>query len=172
MKTQLIAHDKEVFDVAFNPKSCDIFASVGAEGSIRLFDTRSLDHSTILYETTDAQPLLRLAWNGLDNNYVACFGVDATQIVIVDVRSAAIPVAILGGHDNVSAMKWAPHNSGWLAVSDAAGVKLWDVSQSVLTPISYLPTSTDAPIQNLVWPASAPDWMAVSTDCEVKLFKL
>lgn len=38
--TQLIAHDKEVFDVAFSPVRSDSFVSVGAEGSLRLFDCR------------------------------------------------------------------------------------------------------------------------------------
>lgn len=166
----MIAHDKEVYDVAFNPKSADIFASVGAEGSIRLFDTRSLDHSTILYETGDAQPLLRLAWNPLDNNYVACFGVDSQQIVIVDVRSAAVPVAILNGHSNISSLQWAPHNSGWMAVGDAGGVKLWDVSANVQQPTWHLPTTK--PIQNMIWPTSAPDWMAFSTNYVIQAVKL
>ncbi|KAI8326011.1 WD40 repeat-like protein [Martensiomyces pterosporus] len=49
-KTQLIAHDREVFDVAFVAGSQDVFASAGADGSIRMFDLRSLEHSTILYE--------------------------------------------------------------------------------------------------------------------------
>ncbi len=40
IKTQLIAHDKEVFDVAFSRHSVDTFVSVGADGSLRLFDIR------------------------------------------------------------------------------------------------------------------------------------
>lgn len=40
IKTQLIAHDKEVFDVSFSPVSVDTFVSVGADGSLRLFDIR------------------------------------------------------------------------------------------------------------------------------------
>lgn len=40
IKTQLIAHDKEVFDVCFSPNRSDTFVSVGAEGSVRVFDTR------------------------------------------------------------------------------------------------------------------------------------
>lgn len=171
----MIAHDKEVFDVAFNPKSADIFASVGAEGSIRLFDTRSLDHSTILYETGDAQPLLRLAWNPLDNNYIACFGVDSQQVVIVDVRSAAVPVAILSDHTaGISSMRWAPHNSGWLAVADPAGLKLWDVSQNVSQPSWALPSAnfTQGTLQNIVWPSTAPDWLAASTATDIHLIKL
>lgn len=51
-KTQLIAHDKEVFDVRFCANSVDVFASCGADGSVRMFDLRSLEHSTIIYEPT------------------------------------------------------------------------------------------------------------------------
>jgi DDB1- and CUL4-associated factor 7 len=40
-KTHLIAHDKEVFDVAFVAGSEHIFASCGADGSVRMFDLRS-----------------------------------------------------------------------------------------------------------------------------------
>ncbi|KAM0789994.1 hypothetical protein ACM66B_005324 [Microbotryomycetes sp. NB124-2] len=54
--TQLIAHDREVYDVAWSPASKDIFASVGADGSVRMFDLRSLEHSTILYEATAPVP--------------------------------------------------------------------------------------------------------------------
>lgn len=39
-KTQLIAHDSDVYDVGFMHGSADIFASVGADGSVRLFDLR------------------------------------------------------------------------------------------------------------------------------------
>ena len=52
-KTQLIAHDKEVFDVRFCANSVDVFVSCGADGSVRMFDLRSLEHSTIIYEPSD-----------------------------------------------------------------------------------------------------------------------
>ena len=55
-KTQLIAHDKEVFDVRFMSGSVDVFASCGADGSVRMFDLRSLDHSTIIYEPAVKEP--------------------------------------------------------------------------------------------------------------------
>ncbi|XDG08638.1 hypothetical protein ABKA04_008253 [Annulohypoxylon sp. FPYF3050] len=51
-KTQLIAHDKEVYDVRFCANSVDIFLSCGQDGSVRMFDLRSLEHSTIIYEPT------------------------------------------------------------------------------------------------------------------------
>lgn len=52
-KTQLIAHDKEVFDVRFCANSVDVFVSCGADGSVRMFDLRSLEHSTIIYEPSE-----------------------------------------------------------------------------------------------------------------------
>ena len=112
-KTQLIAHDKEVYDIAF---ACgtEVFASVGADGSVRLFDLRSLEHSTIIYESApppDSSPLLRLAWNKQDTNYLATFVMDSSALVILDIRVPSIPVAELHGHDqSVNALAWAPHS--------------------------------------------------------------
>lgn len=42
VKTQLIAHDKEVHDIAFTRAGGgrDLFASVGSDGSVRMFDLR------------------------------------------------------------------------------------------------------------------------------------
>lgn len=50
VKTQLIAHDSEVYDVKFLAQSTQLFASCGGDGSVRVFDLRSLAHSTIVYE--------------------------------------------------------------------------------------------------------------------------
>ena len=56
-----------MYDLAF-ASGTNVFASVGADGSVRMFDLRSLEHSTIIYESCDGQggspvPLIRLAWN-------------------------------------------------------------------------------------------------------------
>lgn len=59
---QLIAHDKEVYDIAWG--GVGVFASVSADGSVRVFDLRDKEHSTIIYESPQPDtPLLRLAWN-------------------------------------------------------------------------------------------------------------
>ncbi len=41
---------------------------------------RNLEHSTILYEDQKQQPLLRLAWNRQDPNYLATFAVDSSEV--------------------------------------------------------------------------------------------
>ena len=82
VKTQLIAHDKEVYDIAFSRAGGgrDMFASVGADGSVRMFDLRHLEHSTIIYEDPQHRPLLRLAWNRQDPSYLATIAMDACEV--------------------------------------------------------------------------------------------
>lgn len=100
VKTQLIAHDKEVYDIAFSRAGGgrDMFASVGADGSVRMFDLRHLEHSTIIYEDQHHIPLLRLAWNKQDPNYLATVAMDAHEVIILDVRVPCTPVARLNNH--------------------------------------------------------------------------
>jgi len=57
-----------------------MFASVGADGSVRMFDLRHLEHSTIIYEDPQHRPLLRLAWNRQDPSYLATIAMDATEV--------------------------------------------------------------------------------------------
>lgn len=72
----------------------DIFASVGADGSVRMFDLRSLEHSTIIYETHDLTPLMRLSWNKQDPNYLATILTDSAKTVILDIR-CCLPSLVL-----------------------------------------------------------------------------
>lgn len=45
-----------------------------------MFDLRNLEHSTIIYEDMNHAPLLRLAWNKQDSNYLATFAMDAIEV--------------------------------------------------------------------------------------------
>lgn len=113
-----------------------MFASVGADGSVRMFDLRHLEHSTIIYEDPQHHPLLRLCWNKQDPNYLATMAMDSmevsslgslcnlpvqqyfqtcplcSQVVILDVRVPCTPVAKLSNHRAcVNGVAWAPHSS-------------------------------------------------------------
>lgn len=146
--TQLIAHDREVFDVAWVPGSVDAFVSVGADGSLRAFDLRSLEHSTILYETpstgvkkttapstpsatattgsNSAPPgppasLLRLAFNPYDANYLATFQTDSPDVQVLDMRSPGKPVVELKGHRGaVNAVGWSRQDTGIVATASTS----------------------------------------------------
>ena len=100
----------------FQSKSSNIFASVGADGSLRLFDLRNLNHSTITYESPDLVPLLRLSWNPLDSNYLATMMLDSNKVIIIDIRVPSYPATELTGHTQaVNAFSWSPESSSHIA---------------------------------------------------------
>lgn len=88
-----------------------MFASAGEDGSVRHFDLRDLEHSTIIYESDDQSPLLRVAWNKSDSNYLATIMMDNRNVIILDIRVPMLPVATLSGHKScVNSISWAPHS--------------------------------------------------------------
>ncbi|KIW07186.1 uncharacterized protein PV09_02052 [Verruconis gallopava] len=157
-KTQLIAHDKEVFDVRFCAGSVDVFVSCGADGSVRMFDLRSLEHSTIIYEPaekkpesdktntppsrmsptrtpqtlTAAPPLLRLATSPHDSHLLATFAADSNIIRILDVRQPGQALLELRGHSAaLNAVEWSPSRRGMIASgADDSLVLVWDLLHS------------------------------------------
>jgi len=173
-KTQLIAHDKEVYDIAF-ARSTDLFASVGADGSVRLFDIRNLEHSTIIYETKDSQPLLRLAWNRQDEYYLATFSMDSKKVVILDIRVPAMPAAELKTHTAcVNTIAWAPHSSCHISTGgDDATALIWDLS-SLPKPIEdpVLAYKAEAEINQLQWSASQPDWICIAFNDTLQILRV
>lgn len=72
--TRALAHCPDVFSVFF------FFSRT---------TRRSLEHSTILYESQDLSPLLRVAWNMQDSNYLATILTASPHTVILDVRCAS-----------------------------------------------------------------------------------
>ncbi|KAL2169103.1 hypothetical protein VTG60DRAFT_6430 [Thermothelomyces hinnuleus] len=150
-KTQLIAHDKEVYDVRFCAQSTDVFVSCGQDGSVRMFDLRSLEHSTIIYEPTGKEdrdsnggrisptlaqqtlshppPLLRLATSPHDQHLLATFACDSNVIRILDVRQPGQALLELRGHGGpVNCVEWSPLRRGTLASgADDCQVLIWDL---------------------------------------------
>ena len=47
---------------------------------------RALDHSTVLFETENNNPIVRLAWNKLDTNYLAIIEMDVNYVTLLDTR--------------------------------------------------------------------------------------
>ncbi|KAK5171739.1 uncharacterized protein LTR77_003375 [Saxophila tyrrhenica] len=155
-KTQLIAHDKEVFDVRFCAGSVDVFVSCGADGSVRMFDLRSLEHSTIIYEPAEkadkssspsssspsktpgvpAPPLLRLAASPHDAHLLATFASDSNLIRILDVRQPGAALLELRGHQaSLNTIEWNPSRRGMLASgADDSLVLVWDLLNSSNQP--------------------------------------
>ena len=49
-----------------------------------------MEHSTIIYESTELTPLLRLTWNKQDPNYLATILLDSQKTVILDIRVSSV----------------------------------------------------------------------------------
>ena len=179
INTQLIAHEKEVYDIAF-AKGVHVFASAGADGSVRLFDLRSLEHSTVLYESSPLSPLLRLAWNKVDENYLATIMMDSHIVTILDVRAPALPVAELIGHrSSVNAITWAPHSSCHICTAGDDGMALiWDLQRPAhrnegekhAEPI--LTYTAEAEISMLQWAPCQSEWVAIAYNHSVQTLRV
>jgi WD repeat-containing protein 68 len=165
--SQLIAHDKEVYDIAWGGP--EVFASVSADGSVRVFDLRDKDHSTIVYESpTPDTPLLRLGWNKQNPRYMATMEMDSAKVVVLDIRVPALPVAELKKHRAaVNTLAWAPHSSRNICTAgDDAQALIWDLS-SVAQPGEdgmdpMLAYNAGAEISQLQWSATQTDWIAIA----------
>ena len=97
-------------DIAF-ARGKDIFASVGADGSVRLFDLRTLEHSTIIYETFTATAV-EISLEQAGPKLLGYGAGGRSRTVVLDVRVPSMPVAELGAHQaSVNSVAWAPHSS-------------------------------------------------------------
>ncbi|GLC39801.1 WD repeat-containing protein lwd1 [Pleodorina starrii] len=188
--TQLIAHDREVYDIAWG--GLGVFATVSADGSVRVFDLRDKEHSTIIYESPQPDtPLLRLGWNRQDPRYMATILLDSPKVVILDIRYPTLPVAELHRHQApVNALAWAPHSAQHICTAgDDSQALIWDVSAvgsgsggggglggqqpqqqqgaaggGVAGDVSLDPIlayGAQSEVNQLQWSSAQPDWVAI-----------
>ncbi|XP_022140838.1 protein TRANSPARENT TESTA GLABRA 1 [Momordica charantia] len=175
VETQFIAHDKEVYDIAWG--EARVFASVSADGSVRIFDLRDKEHSTIIYESPQPDtPLLRLAWNKQDLRYMATILMDSNKVVILDIRSPSVPVAELERHQSsVNAIAWAPRSCRHIcSAGDDRQALIWELPM-VAGPNGIDPMSMySAPheINQLQWSAAHPDWISIAFSNKMQLLKV
>lgn len=140
-----------MYDLSWLPQSAEIFVSVGADGSLRAFDLRQLEHSTILYETPNSSPLARIAFSNREQHQLACFSMDDSKTLILDMRSPGQPVAELLGHSGaLSAIAWGnggagsgESGGGWLAsCGDDAQLLIYDLTEKIpVEPTKHKPSN-------------------------------
>ncbi|CAI5734373.1 unnamed protein product [Hyaloperonospora brassicae] len=178
-KHQIVAHDTEVYDIAFSSSDPDKFASVGGDGSLRLFDLRSLASSTILFRTTDESALLRLAWNKRDDRFIATFAADSAKISIIDRRRPVDPMVVLDHHtESVNSMSWSPHSRYDLcsAGEDCAAI-VYDICAQMTgskehVNSCYTLLKSDEPINQIRWSPTEPNSIAMCDEKALHVVQL
>lgn len=178
IETQLIAHDKEVYDVAWGG-GADVFASVSADGSVRIFDLRDKKRSQIFYESPDPNtPLIRVGWSDQEPRLMAVAMMDSSKVVVLDPRLPALPVAELRRHHAaVNAIAWAPHSSHHICTGGGDSQALiWDLSSEKQLkkggsePI--LAYAAAAEIEQLQWSSLQPDWIAIAFSNKLQILQV
>jgi len=182
MESRLIAHDKAVYDFVFL-QSSNLFASVGADGSMRVFDMRNLERCTVVYQAESSSALLRLSENKFSLNQFAAIATDTPGVILLDIRRPNHPLAMLTTQDTgcVNHITWAPHSRHHIlcGTEDGEGL-IWDVQKvrsreaetaenTTPKPYAYQCTSEVFQVQ---WPRAMPDYVALSMATKLEVLRV
>lgn len=182
--TQLVAHEKEVYDISWG--GVGIFGSVSGDGSVRIFDLRDKERSTIIYENTtnlgEMSPLLRLEWNKADPRFMATVGMDSNKVVVLDIRLPTTPLMELKRHKrSVNAVSWAPCMGQQLCsggddsraliweVVAAAGCRLENGADDV-EPVAWYRSTAE--INQVKWSLVELEWIGISFVNKLQVLKV
>ena len=128
--TQLVAHEKAVYDISFSLDET-VFATVGEDGSVRLFDTRELRNSNIVYEMDNKVGLTHVKWNLQDRNLMAVVAQDDMNVLLFDKRKPNTIVDTLCHRSKVNAIAWSPAAANMIcSVGEGGNALIWDLNES------------------------------------------
>ena len=173
-KYMIIAHDKEVYDISLGPDEF-IFMSTGADGSVRLFDSRQANSSSIIFETRDESAMTRLKWNLVNPNFILTVIVDKNEIYILDQRKLNAPYGILKVHTNVvNNAIWAPQsNSNLISVSDDKSALLWDIyCDSEKLEEYIMKYEAENEIENVAWGEVTQNWIGIIDGNQAEILRI
>ena len=174
VKYMIIAHNKEVYDIALGQDEFT-FMSTGADGSVRLFDIRQANSSSIIFETSDESAMTRLKWNMVNPNFILTVIVDKNEIYILDQRKLTSPYAILKVHTNVvNNAIWAPEsNTNLISVSDDKTALLWDIYCDTNRPEEFIMKyKAENEIENVAWGDVTQNWVGIIDGNQAEILRI
>ena len=173
-RASYIAHDKEVYDISLGPDEFT-FMTTGADGSVRLFDTRVQEKFMIIFEASDGSPMTMLDWNLVNTNLILACVLDKNEIFILDQRNSSAPFSILKDHTNVvnNAM-WAPKSCvNLISVGDDKNAFIWEISTETIKPEEViLEYRANREIENVAWGDTTDDWLGIVYGNSVEMLKI
>lgn len=163
-RMQFCAHDKEALDIGFKPDDKNILATCGADGSLRLFDSRDMQQCSVLYENPGKSALVHLQWNPSRPYCLSTFPEDSSDIYLLDVRMPIARLVRLQSSTEVSAFSWNPTDPNLFCTGDEEGnVLIWRDTGACLKANPLEPVfsykSVDA-VSQVRWSPANAKWIA------------
>eukprot|EP01126_Amoeba_proteus_P024191 TRINITY_DN2438_c0_g1_i3.p1 TRINITY_DN2438_c0_g1~~TRINITY_DN2438_c0_g1_i3.p1 ORF type:complete len:182 (-),score=30.43 TRINITY_DN2438_c0_g1_i3:484-1029(-) len=173
---RIAAHEKEVYDIAFDPKHTNLFVTVSADRSVRLFDLRDLQSCTVIYENSMSKNgFIQVDWNKTDPYYLAAISEDDPVASIFDIRFPTLLAAELKGHDaSLNSITWAPHSNFHLCTgADDKQALMWDIS-SLPKPIHgpFLAYQAGSAVNHVTWSELHPESIGIVFGKSLEVLKI
>jgi WD repeat-containing protein 68 len=170
-------HDGDVFDCQWG--AADVVTSCSSDASVRLLDLRDEENCTVLFESARKSPVVRLDWNKMDPRFMAVTTAHDGKVLVLDVRRPNVPVLILNQHLKAcNAIHWSPHVSGCICTaSDDGNGLIWCLGNlEAAAPGTQtnpdLVYSAGAPINQIYWSPSSPDWLGVTSNSTTRVMRV
>ncbi|KAI8866248.1 WD40 repeat-like protein [Ramicandelaber brevisporus] len=126
-------HTKSVSDVAWHPMHTCMFASVGDDGQLCMWDIRDTKSSHPRSKVTDAHrgEINAVSFNPSSEFLFATGGANDCIVALWDLRNMKNSLHQLEGHrEAVQQLSWSPHNPTILGSSSSdRRVHVWDISR-------------------------------------------
>ena len=123
--SSLVVHEGSALDVAFKAeRSPSTLATAGKDGCVKLLDTRDASRATTLFKLPG--PALRVQWQGSGSQQLACFGLDSSEILILDERR---PNEVLRRLDHPGSCPTAMSSTGEFLISGCSDGRLFMFSR-------------------------------------------
>jgi len=176
LKTQLIAHDECVNSIAFSnmESSREQFATASEGGSVRLFDARNLQHSTILYDDSRRRPLNHIAWNKKEPYTIAILPHGSTEVLMIDIRKLQIRDSITYNNHNsiINSMAWAPHSEIHICTVGIDHQALIWQTDRVPREEPILAYKAAGEIRQVKWSKAQSEWIAITFGNNIEVLRV
>uniref|UniRef100_A0A914Y7S4 Uncharacterized protein n=1 Tax=Panagrolaimus superbus TaxID=310955 RepID=A0A914Y7S4_9BILA len=139
------------------------FATASEDGSVRLFDARNLQHSTILYDDPKRRALNHIAWNKQEPYTIAIIPHGSMEVLMIDIRKLQIREAFAYNNHNavINAMAWAPHSSIHHVTCGADSQALIWQTDRYPREEPILAYKATGEITNVKWSRTQSEWIAI-----------
>uniref|UniRef100_A0A0E0M3Y9 Histone-binding protein RBBP4-like N-terminal domain-containing protein n=1 Tax=Oryza punctata TaxID=4537 RepID=A0A0E0M3Y9_ORYPU len=152
----IVAHQKEVNSLSFNPFNEWILASASGDATIKLFDLRKLSRSLHVFDSHEGE-VFQVEWNPNLETVLASSAADK-RVMIWDVSRIGDEQAeedandgppellfVHGGHTTkISELSWNPTQKWVMAsVSEDNILQIWEMAESIYCDDNYLHDNDD-----------------------------